>query len=49
MMVSRAASDVISPMPIFQLKPSGLITGSMVRPMVPARLLLDLGRLCRSE
>ena len=38
MMVSRAASDVISPMPIFQLKPSGLMTGSMVRPIVPARL-----------
>ena len=38
MMVSRAASDVISPIPIFQLKPSGLMTGSMVRPMVPARL-----------
>jgi hypothetical protein len=32
MMVSRAAKEVISPMPIFQLNPSGLMTGSMVRP-----------------
>ena len=29
---------VTSPMPIFQLNPSGRMTGSMVRPMVPARL-----------
>ena len=47
MMVSRAASEVIRPMPIFQLKPSGLITGSMVRPIVPARLW-SIGRRCRS-
>ena len=35
---TRAASDVINPMPIFQLNPSGSTKGSMVRPMVPATL-----------
>ena len=45
MMTSRAASDVISPMPIFQLKPSGLMTGSMVRPMRAGQAVLDGGRL----
>ena len=44
-MVSRANTAVSSPMPIFQLKPSGLITGSMVRPTVPARLLAISGGL----
>ena len=41
MMVSRANTAVIRPIPIFQLKPSGLMAGSMVRPTVPARLFLD--------
>src|ERR1039458_5931553 len=38
MMVSRAASEVISPIPIFQLKPSGLMAGSMAWPIAPAKL-----------
>ena len=37
-MTSRAASEVTRPMPIFQLKPSGAMTGSTVRPIVPAKL-----------
>jgi len=37
-MVSRAASDVINPIPMRQLNPSGLIAGSMARPMAPAIL-----------
>ena len=45
MMVSRAASDVISPIPIRQLNPSGLMTGSMARPTVPATLCSMPGAL----
>ena len=37
-MTSRAAMELTRPMPIFQLKPSGAITGSTVRPIVPAKL-----------
>ena len=36
--ISRAASEVISPMPIFQLKPSGLMAGSTAWPIMPAKL-----------
>src|SRR5580765_8225190 len=38
MMVSRAANDEMSPMPIFQSKPRGLIVGSINRPARPAKL-----------
>src|SRR5213078_4234719 len=38
MIVSRAAKDEIRPMPIFQSKPNGVITGSIIRPALPAKL-----------
>ena len=42
---SRAASEVIRPMPIFQLNPSGLMTGSIGFADHPGEAVLDLGRL----
>src|SRR5208337_4318702 len=36
---SRAANDVMMPIPIFQSNPSGAITGSIARPRRPAKLL----------
>ena len=48
-MTSRAAREVMRPMPIFQLKPSGLMAGSIVLPIMPAKLCSRVGRLAVFE